>query len=837
MVLSTLLGSRPLLFDPSPADVGNGDAVTIGAIAYEFGDATPAGTCEVKVTYSIVPALQSQYDLTGAAFQVNGGALGSQVATGLAVDTFTQSITLALPLSSSQLDLSATATVSRPDLAALAATLPATGTVISGYPGNAFGAPSYLDSTVTPGLGSPATTLFDSWCIDIDRTLSTGFRYQAEFYSSYATDLPDTSADPKNLSAEGSSVAERIVERTENLDALNWALNQGFTSRLAAGRAVMATSTAADTVKLPWAYRWSATSPAMMKAQVATTGGGLTAGVDYSIRALNSEIVAFYATPADAENDVNRIDLTADLSGVLVRPYYTGDDVQRLVWTILENVASTGLGSPERGDELLAQVDAAVGLGNPAVTYTPGRGESVAVLIRPFAVDAQGVRVTNGQPLAVMIPQAISERQVPTSLTLNLGRVAGMKFQDRAGDGQKDAGDNGLGGWTIFVDYDGDSALGAFEPSAVTAADGSYAIAGVLPGTWEVLEVQQGGWVQTMAPAAVTIETSTNTNGVPASSFTGVDLGNFERFDLSGVKVLDNDRDGVAGGINDAGDARLAGIRIFLDEDGDTQLDWVDSATGANGVWDAGEGERWTATDATGAYRFVDLGPGTYKVAEDMTSLPGGAAGWRVSGAPAPISGQSGVDVTNANFYNYLETTTGGFVTYTLGGYGGNGQPGQFVINNYATAFPASSRLVVPRPAAGAASDIVLANATEVRAFLRATNSSRFTNANVSGYRPSTLEKQFVALSLSVRFDATFASFAPSTSQLGLRTFRNLTGSLAVANGLTISQVLTQARAFLDGSSAYTLGLSASGLNDLLSNVNEGFDNGSPTSWANTHLG
>ncbi len=38
-------------------------------------------------------------------------------------------------------------------------------------------------------------------------------------------------------------------------------------------------------------------------------------------------------------------------------------------------------------------------------------------------------------------------------------------------------------------------------------------------------------------------------------------------------------------------------------------LDWTDGND--NGVWDSGEGEQWTTTDATGLYRFYGLTAGT----------------------------------------------------------------------------------------------------------------------------------------------------------------------------------------------------------------------------------
>src|SRR5262249_13720619 len=50
--------------------------------------------------------------------------------------------------------------------------------------------------------------------------------------------------------------------------------------------------------------------------------------------------------------------------------------------------------------------------------------------------------------------------------------ISGTKYLDANGDG-KTTGDAGLGGFTIFVDENGDKSFTAGEPSAVTAADGT----------------------------------------------------------------------------------------------------------------------------------------------------------------------------------------------------------------------------------------------------------------------------------------------------------------------------------------------------------------------------
>ena len=67
-------------------------------------------------------------------------------------------------------------------------------------------------------------------------------------------------------------------------------------------------------------------------------------------------------------------------------------------------------------------------------------------------------------------------------------------MERQGNSGSLTAPDVGLGGWTIFVDYDNDGVLDAGEPSAVTAADGSYKITGIKDGTWNVREVGQPDW-------------------------------------------------------------------------------------------------------------------------------------------------------------------------------------------------------------------------------------------------------------------------------------------------------------------------------------------------------
>ena len=178
----------------------------------------------------------------------------------------------------------------------------------------------------------------------------------------------------------------------------------------------------------------------------------------------------------------------------------------------------------------------------------------------------------------------------------DLATKAGTKFNDLDGDGVRDAGEPGLPGWTIYVDYNGNSVLDLGEPSAVTAANGTYTINAIVPGTYRVREVAQADWVCTFPNPCYHEETF-----LAGSHLTGNDFGNFQLIDKTGSKYVDDEGDGSL-----SGDSKYtAGWTINLyKDDGD-------------GVPDAGDTKSTTTTNATGDYTFANLGPGTYFVCED----------------------------------------------------------------------------------------------------------------------------------------------------------------------------------------------------------------------------
>jgi hypothetical protein len=99
--------------------------------------------------------------------------------------------------------------------------------------------------------------------------------------------------------------------------------------------------------------------------------------------------------------------------------------------------------------------------------------------------------------------------------------VSGTKWEDVDGDGTRDAGDDGLGGWTFFADYDDDGNLDAGEPFDVSAADGTYTITGIKNGQWHIREVGQTDWI-CMFPSPCDYQLTMN-----GTTIGGNDFGNF----------------------------------------------------------------------------------------------------------------------------------------------------------------------------------------------------------------------------------------------------------------------------------------------------------------------
>ncbi|HEX2973840.1 MAG TPA: C25 family cysteine peptidase [Tepidisphaeraceae bacterium] len=75
------------------------------------------------------------------------------------------------------------------------------------------------------------------------------------------------------------------------------------------------------------------------------------------------------------------------------------------------------------------------------------------------------------------------------------GTITGAKWNDLNGNGVWDPAEAGLPGWTIYLDQNLNGRLDTSEPSTTTALNGSYAFTDLSPGTYQVAELSQPGWI------------------------------------------------------------------------------------------------------------------------------------------------------------------------------------------------------------------------------------------------------------------------------------------------------------------------------------------------------
>jgi subtilisin-like proprotein convertase family protein len=148
--------------------------------------------------------------------------------------------------------------------------------------------------------------------------------------------------------------------------------------------------------------------------------------------------------------------------------------------------------------------------------------------------------------------------------------LSGTVYTDTNGNGVQDAGELGLAGQTVFLDLNGTGALAQNDPTTTTDANGHYSFAGLAPGTYQVRQVVPAGWMLT----SVTPYPLTVTSG---ASVSGLGFGDFQLVTLSGTVYTDTNGNGV----QDAGEAGLAGQTVYLDQNQNATLDQDSTGVGS----------------------------------------------------------------------------------------------------------------------------------------------------------------------------------------------------------------------------------------------------------------
>ena len=232
--------------------------------------------------------------------------------------------------------------------------------------------------------------------------------------------------------------------------------------------------------------------------------------------------------------------------------------------------------------------------GNYTLTNLPAGNLTIREVVQaPFTptVPAGGVHNVTVAANDTVTGRNFGNRRPPAE-------VRGTKWNDYNNNGARDAGEPGLSGVTVYVDLTGNNAFDAgSEPSAVTGADGSYAISSVPPGTWQVREQIPAGYLQTFPTAASAGEHTVTV--VSNQILTGINFGNREiPGEVRGTKWNDLNNNGA----QDAGELGLSGVTVYVDMN-------------ANNAFDAAS-EPSAVTTATGTYAITNVRPGSWQVRE-----------------------------------------------------------------------------------------------------------------------------------------------------------------------------------------------------------------------------
>ncbi len=178
--------------------------------------------------------------------------------------------------------------------------------------------------------------------------------------------------------------------------------------------------------------------------------------------------------------------------------------------------------------------------------------------------------------------------------------------------------------------------------------------------------------------------------------------------------------------------------------------------------------------------------------------------------------------------------TNGQYCTYTQGGWGavphGN-NPGALLAANFDSVYPVAyypNGLIIGYPAKYT---MTFASALAIQDYLPAGGKPKVLTAN---YPTSTSSGVFggQVLALELNVDFSNAGFFPYPGLLGGLVLSNTGTSL---DGQTVSDILAIANQALGGGALPT-DYTISGLNDLVSLLNQGFDNCYPSGWVQSHL-
>jgi uncharacterized surface anchored protein len=365
---------------------------------------------------------------------------------------------------------------------------------------------------------------------------------------------------------------------------------------------------------------------------------GVTASQTKQLAGSDGTIDTTFSGPSSADSGQQSSDQTKTLTltaGTDDLSAFLGTGTVKLTDTATATSSSTGSGN------LLSLIQtSALGKVTITYTYTPATGLQAGTYT--ITEDAppgysEGY-LTQGN--VNKIPGSVGNDTLTVTVdgtnnsTLNnFGEVqtsslAGFVYHDHNDNGVRDPGDEGLSGVTVRLigtDFAGNSV----QTDVVSGTDGSYSFTGLLPGTYNIVQLTQPpGFLDGLSTAGslggaaaqdqiLNIALNGNQQG------TEYDFGHFKGGSLSGFVYADTNNNGV----RDSGETGLGGSVIAL-----------------TGQTNSGQAVSLSTTTAgDGSYSFTGLLPGTYNIVQ-MTQPTGYIAGQDAVGTQGGVLGTNSIN-------------------------------------------------------------------------------------------------------------------------------------------------------------------------------------------------
>ncbi len=337
----------------------------------------------------------------------------------------------------------------------------------------------------------------------------------------------------------------------------------------------------------------------------------------------------------DVDNDGSKDSGEAGIAGVMVE--LSGTDE---FGTSVSRTITTGSDGHYVFEDLRAGVYTIREVQQPA-TFLDGKD----------TIGTPGGIASNDRFSNIMLGQGV------TGMNNNFGEIkdsslSGHVWEDNNNNGFRDPGEAGIAGTAITLTGSDDQ--GTVNRTTTTDADGGYSFDNLRPGNYTIRETQPTGFLDGKdnvgIPSGILGNDQISNINLP-QGVDGInhDFGELEPSSLSGrVWVDDNDNGNL-----DAGESPIAGVLISL--------------TGTDDLGNVVN--RTMTTDSTGSYRFDNLRPGTYNLAEtqppeflDGKDSVGTAGGSVTNDRINNIVLEGGVDGINNDFGELRPASLSGFV-------------------------------------------------------------------------------------------------------------------------------------------------------------------------------